>query len=552
MPTSWYQVISVILDQIQLYKPASILDIGIGFGKYGVLIRDMLEIPLERYHKNQWQVKIDGIEAFSDYRNPLHQYCYDQVYYDDVMNVIHNLPCYDIIMLIDVLEHFEKEEGFNLISSLLKYTAKCLIISTPLYPDVQKEYMGNRHEKHKSRWVITDFLEYDYSYKLVPIGNNAAQLITIFPKSNRQKIDLHADKILQINTHNKNKHHLTIGYILPHKKLTGGMKMLLEQMKHLRAREHHIIAIGKTGGENKILPDWYDITVDDEISIPRNESYLNHVNNCDVIIASWVSQIPELIGAKIPVVYWEQGHEWLFGDFDDLSENSPIRQHLIQCYSLPCFLIAVSPLIAKILKVRYNREAFVIPNGIDTDFYRPGHKPENGTILLVGNPFLRFKGFDIALKSLQKVWSYGRRFRVKWICQTEPKVRGINFPLDIIVKPSQVELAEHYRTTDIFLFTSWYEGFGMPPLEAMASGVPVVATQCGGIDSYAIPGENALFADPGDIDSLAAAIIYLLENKGARDILGKRGRETAMKFRFSEIVPLLENYLFSVVKTYNY
>ncbi len=44
MPTSWYQVIPHILDLLQNEQPRSILDIGVGFGKYGLLIRDTLEI----------------------------------------------------------------------------------------------------------------------------------------------------------------------------------------------------------------------------------------------------------------------------------------------------------------------------------------------------------------------------------------------------------------------------------------------------------------------------------------------------------------------------
>jgi glycosyltransferase involved in cell wall biosynthesis len=60
----------------------------------------------------------------------------------------------------------------------------------------------------------------------------------------------------------------------------------------------------------------------------------------------------------------------------------------------------------------------------------------------------------------------------------------------------QDELPVLYRGHDAFLFTSRYEAWGMPVLEAMASGVPVVATHCMGVDSFAKPGVNALLADP--------------------------------------------------------
>ncbi|MBC7343764.1 MAG: glycosyltransferase family 1 protein, partial [Clostridia bacterium] len=73
MPTSWYQVIPIVLDQIQSLQPRSVLDVGIGFGKYGMLIREALEVPLGRYYKHQWQIKVDGVEVFSGYKNPIHE-----------------------------------------------------------------------------------------------------------------------------------------------------------------------------------------------------------------------------------------------------------------------------------------------------------------------------------------------------------------------------------------------------------------------------------------------------------------------------------------------
>ncbi len=61
MPTSRFQVIPDILSLLQREQPRSILDVGVGFGKYGLLIRDILEIPFERYNKQQWICQIDGV-----------------------------------------------------------------------------------------------------------------------------------------------------------------------------------------------------------------------------------------------------------------------------------------------------------------------------------------------------------------------------------------------------------------------------------------------------------------------------------------------------------
>lgn len=132
----------------------------------------------------------------------------------------------------------QKEEGYLLLNKLLEHTKNFILISTPLYPDIQKDYEGNPHEEHKSRWSIIDFVDYDYSFKLIPIGNNGAQLFTIFPTTQdvKEKINTHLyTQIIENNSLNA-KPKLKIGYLLPHKNLTGGLKMILENMRYMKKK----------------------------------------------------------------------------------------------------------------------------------------------------------------------------------------------------------------------------------------------------------------------------------------------------------------------------
>ena len=551
MPTSWFQAIPDILSLLQREQPRSILDIGVGFGKYGLLIRDILEIPFERYNKQQWICQIDGVEAFEGYKNPIHDYVYNKVFYDDIRNIIHQLPNYDVILLIDVIEHFEKEEGYRLINKLLEHTNKSLIISTPLYPAKQQDYNGNYYEQQKSRWFITDFIDFDYSFKYIPIGKNGAQVFNLF-KTNDLRSNSESDSNFDVSTDVKYKNKLTIGYLLPHKNLTGGMKMLLENMKSMKKLGHEIYAFFRSESEEKAIPNWYDLDVDKEIVIPFGQSFYSFINECDVIIAGWMSQIQEVINSEVPVVYWEQGSESLFGDYNDLFSSSPIRNRLKKCFSIPASIVSCSPVVSKILSVKYNKNSFVIPNSIDTSFYYPDVERNNDeiTILLVGNPQLKFKGFNVALNALQIVHEKGYKFNVKWVCQSVPNVKGIKYPINYIKMPSQEQLAKIYRNSDIFIFTSWYEGFGMPPLEAMASGVPVISTKCGGVESFIEPGFNGLLIEPGDIESLAYATIELIKNKRLRELLAERGRQTALKFDAEIIAQRWEQYLFHITNTH--
>jgi glycosyltransferase involved in cell wall biosynthesis len=541
MPIGWGQEIPEIVNEIGKFKPNSILDIGIGFGKYGVLLRENLEISKGRYHKVDWKIQMDGVEVFEGFHNPIHEYVYNELHCVNITETIDKLPTYDVVLLINVLEHFEKETGEKMLRKIIKHAKKALIISTPLFMESQED--NNPYKKSKSRWTQLDFTDFDFDRRLIRTGKNGAQLFIIYPNLIKHK-EFTLDRI-SVELKNTEERKLTIGYFLPHKNLTGGLKMLLEQMKYLRKNGHKIYAFYKGDHEDKALPSWSNLEVDKEINVARGQSFTTNLLDCDVGIAGWLGQMEELSEASIPIVYWEQGNEYLFGDY--LNQNT--RLHLQRCFQQPIAVTSVSPIISKILQTRFGRKTPVIPNGIDTDFYYPGERPNENIILLVGNPNIMFKGFDVAIQTLIRTWISGNKFKVKWVCQEKPSLEHVPFPFPVeyVVMPTQEELAECYRNSDIFLFTSWYEGFGMPPLEAMASGLPVVSTACGGIEVYAKDKINALLADSGDAEQLSNAVIYLLNDKKARDDLSKSGRETALKFSYPTIIKYLEGYLYKLV-----
>ncbi|RLQ94552.1 glycosyltransferase [Falsibacillus albus] len=537
MPTSFYQAIPEIIEHVRMDGPASILDVGVGFGKYGVLLREVFDIPFERYEKKSWQLKIDGIEGFEGYKNPLHEHVYDQVIYGDVESVIDQMGSYDTILMIDVLEHFEKPKGLEIIRKLLAHANKSVIISTPLYPDPQGDYLGNSLETHKSRWNLIDLLSFDFTFKQVNIDENGALLFKIFPHEKKEEPP--SQPLVK---------KLKIAYVLPHLNLTGGLKMLLHQMEHLRRRGHEIYAVYKGDPGTRAVPNWHPIEVDGEIIVPRHDGYKNYIEHCDIIVAGWYQQLPELMEMADKTLYWEQGHNWLFGDYPNLYEAQWIRQEMNTLYQSTITMASVSSTVSGILKARFQKDAEIIPNGVDTDFYFPlteERREEVLTILLVGNPFLKFKGFDVALKALRHVRNLGHHFKVKWVCQHNPEIGHVPFSIEYVVHPSQEELRNHFQTAHIFLFTSMYEGFGMPPLEAMSCGIPVITTRCGGINEYA-DGDNCLQVEPGDHLGAAQAIISLLEDKGKRDELRRKGRNTALKFSLHEVIGKLEHFMYKM------
>jgi len=90
------------------------------------------------------------------------------------------------------------------------------------------------------------------------------------------------------------------------------------------------------------------------------------------------------------------------------------------------------------------------------------------------------------------------------------------------------ELRALYSGAAALLFLSLYEGFGLPPLEAMACGTPVIATRRPAMDD--VLGNAAVFVPARDPRAVADAAETILHNTDTRDDLGQRGREHASRF----------------------
>lgn len=173
MPTSTWCHVSTVLDEIYLLQPKSILDIGIGTGRWGFLAREVLDIIKGRIFKEQWQTKIFGVEIFERYVQDVQQYVYDKILIQDAYEAVKNFNLelkvrnneiqlfnkVDLIIAGDVIEHFEKSKAQELINLCLNI-CKNLIVCIPLGENYkQGAVAGNEHETHRSIWNQSDFTD---------------------------------------------------------------------------------------------------------------------------------------------------------------------------------------------------------------------------------------------------------------------------------------------------------------------------------------------------------------------------------------------------------
>jgi hypothetical protein len=155
MPTSELSNIYPIVAKAARLQPKRILDLGIGFGKYGVLLREYLDVAEFRIRPEQWKLTIDGVEAFENYRTGVWD-IYDEVHIEDFTKTYQTYKDYDLVLLIDSLEHIERPLGDTILDTLLTNNRN-VIVSCPDGDYPQGAVNGNEFETHRARWTPEDF-----------------------------------------------------------------------------------------------------------------------------------------------------------------------------------------------------------------------------------------------------------------------------------------------------------------------------------------------------------------------------------------------------------
>jgi glycosyltransferase involved in cell wall biosynthesis len=111
-----------------------------------------------------------------------------------------------------------------------------------------------------------------------------------------------------------------------------------------------------------------------------------------------------------------------------------------------------------------------------------------------------------------------RRLLIRWTLAPRVRFTG-TIPWEAV--------ADFYTAADIFVFPSFFEGFGIVLAEAMSFGLPIVATAAGAIPELVHQGENGLLVPPDDAGALATAIAQLASDVALRQRLGQAGRRRA-------------------------
>lgn len=334
--------------------------------------------------------------------------------------------------------------------------------------------------------------------------------------------------------------------------ISGGVRIIISVANGLAARGHNV---------KIIVPDYaaevpFDLSERIEVKIVRTSGRgglrklhyflkLNFISarKCDICFATayitpYYVYISKLLNKEsVKVVYLVQHYEPLSHANQSNKKSVAGKFFFLLAkfsYRLPFEKIAVSNWIKEKIGMK---SVTVVSNGVDTKVFMP-KIPKTPTdefvVGTVGSP-APFKGYDVFLKGIQSIGatnSDGMKVIVasQYALRLPPGVKA-----ELIRPANDQDMKNFYTQCDIFVFTSFIEGFGLPPLEAMACGVPVITTDCGGIRDFA-NSDNALVIPTGDPTEIGVAIIKLRGDANLREILSSRGLATARNSTIEKMI----------------
>ena len=242
---------------------------------------------------------------------------------------------------------------------------------------------------------------------------------------------------------------------------------------------------------------------------------------------------------RCPVVLtvWDMIHELFPEQMDPSGQQAEEkRKAILAAQAIICISENTKKDLLKLYPLHENRIAVTyLASEIDASLsYGPELVPSRPYYLYVGGR-ASYKNFNGLLAALAKAISVqpdislcvvGSPFN-----QTEAKLIAdlkLTDHIDHYGYACDNHLAKLYRCSEAFIYPSLYEGFGIPPLEAMSCGTPVVASHCSSIPE--VVGDAGLLFDPKASSDLADILLFLLDNPTERDHLIANGYQRAKLF----------------------
>ena len=341
---------------------------------------------------------------------------------------------------------------------------------------------------------------------------------------------------------------MRITFLLPGIRILGGVRTIFEYSNRLLDRGYDVSIVHPLSPMtykstiNKILGtlinlrdgnriDWFDLRADLIRVLRFNEG---SIPDSDIIVATWwntayyINKYSKNKGEKFYLIQ----HYEIWGGPREMVDGT---------YRLGLHNIVVSTWLKNILEGIGAKVDALILNGVNLDEFYPEHSGRDDNEIRILMPYRKeeWKGVKDGLKALEIV---KMRYKNIKLVMFGPRARRGELPDDVEfhLLPTGDKLRRVYNSCDIFCFPSRMEGFGLPPMEAMACKIPVVTTNVGAVPDYIIPEKTALVSPPNNPEALAQNIIRLIENEKKSKKIAERGYNHIKQFTWDKATDKLE------------
>lgn len=330
---------------------------------------------------------------------------------------------------------------------------------------------------------------------------------------------------------------MRIVFLLEGTETWGGVQVALQHVNGLSRLGHQVLVLSKGSA-----PSWFPLKAEFR-QVPAFTA--ETIPSADYVIGTYWTTVRPAVEAKrgIPV-HFCQGYE---ADF--YPQGEAIVSQIEDAYRLPALKVTIRPHLKELVEARFDQPCYDVGNGVDLARFFPGEpRQADGRyrILVVGPWEWPFKGIRDALEGLRQLL---KRRRDIWV------VRASQLPQSAAERALEVvneyycdvapdDMPTLYRGCDLFVSASTEaEGFGLPAIEAMACGVPVVLTEIPSYLSFGRARNYALFALLRDPGAVAEAVDRALSDSTLRERLRTAGLEVAAQYPIEAAVARLERVL---------
>jgi len=211
----------------------------------------------------------------------------------------------------------------------------------------------------------------------------------------------------------------------------------------------------------------------------------------------------------------------------------PDVENALWTYAQGVPIISISHWLDDQIYQHVGQRSQVVNLGINRSIFHAKRRPKKRSRKVIlylardpeaGYELKGYQDFVNAMHILKRI--YHRKFTVYMICPERilplPGIAHRTFQ-----PKNDHEIAHLYRIADVFVSSSWFEGFALPPLEAMSCGTPVVTTDSGGVMDFCAHLVNCYITTPKDPEGLAIGVKRILNSRSLKIKMMRRGRVTA-------------------------